>query len=82
VTTDEIDAKVHDAIVAAGAYPSPLNYFGFPKSICSSINEVVIHGIPDDRPLRDGDIAKFDISLYFQVVDTYADPLKKADRDQ
>lgn len=67
VTTDDIDAKVHDAIVAAGAYPSPLNYFGFPKSICSSVNEVVIHGIPDDRPLREGDIAKFDISLYYQV---------------
>lgn len=67
MTTDEIDARVHDAIVAAGAYPSPLNYFGFPKSICSSVNEVVIHGIPDDRPLREGDIAKFDISLYYQV---------------
>jgi methionine aminopeptidase len=67
VTTDEIDAKVHDAIVAAGAYPSPLNYFGFPKSICASINEVVIHGIPDDRPLQEGDIAKFDISLFFQA---------------
>lgn len=67
MTTDEIDAKVHDAIVKAGAYPSPLNYFGFPKSICASVNEVVIHGIPDDRPLREGDIAKFDISLYYQV---------------
>ena len=57
--------KVHEAILAAGAYPSPLNYWGFPKSICSSINEVVIHGIPDDRPLREGDIAKFDVSLFY-----------------
>ena len=68
ITTEEIDRRVHDAILASGAYPSPLNYWGFPKSICSSINEVVIHGIPDDRPLQEGDIAKFDISLYFQGV--------------
>ena len=47
VTTDEIDRKVHDFIVAKGGYPSPLHYAGFPKSICTSINEVVCHGIPD-----------------------------------
>lgn len=68
ITTEEIDVQVHNAILAAGAYPSPLNYWGFPKSICSSINEVVIHGIPDDRPLREGDIAKFDISLFYKGV--------------
>lgn len=49
ITTDEIDAAVHDMIVAAGAYPSPLNYGKFPKSVCTSVNEVMCHGIPDSR---------------------------------
>lgn len=49
VTTDEIDQAVHDMIVAAGAYPSPLNYGKFPKSVCTSVNEVMCHGIPDSR---------------------------------
>lgn len=49
VTTDEIDQAVHDMIVAAGAYPSPLNYGKFPKSVCTSVNEVMCHGIPDKR---------------------------------
>jgi methionyl aminopeptidase len=49
ITTNELDKIVHDAICSAGAYPSPLNYAGFPKSLCSSINEVICHGIPDDR---------------------------------
>lgn len=49
ITTDEIDQVVHDMIVAAGAYPSPLNYGKFPKSVCTSVNEVVCHGIPDKR---------------------------------
>lgn len=48
VTTDEIDAAFHARVVAAGYYPSPLNYAGFPKSICASVNEVVCHGIPDE----------------------------------
>ena len=52
VTTDEIDALVHDTIVQHGAYPSPLNYHGFPKSCCTSINEVICHGIPDNRKLK------------------------------
>ena len=47
MTTDELDALVHDVIVERGAYPSPLGYAGFPKAICTSINEVVCHGIPD-----------------------------------
>uniref|UniRef100_A0A7S2WP08 Methionine aminopeptidase n=1 Tax=Rhizochromulina marina TaxID=1034831 RepID=A0A7S2WP08_9STRA len=64
-TTDEIDAEVHEAIVARGAYPAPLNYRGFPKSVCSSINREVCHGIPSSRPLEEGDIAKFDVSVYF-----------------
>ena len=64
VTTDELDAVSHDAYVAEGGYPSPLGYRGFPKSICTSVNEVVAHGIPDDRPLADGDIVNCDITIY------------------
>src|SRR3954471_2968122 len=64
VTTDAIDAAAHDAYVAEGGYPSPLGYRGFPKSICTSVNEVVAHGIPDDRPLVDGDIVNCDITIY------------------
>lgn len=64
VTTEEIDAQVHAAIVARGAYPSPLGYAGFPKSLCASINEVVCHGIPDTRPLERGDVVKFDVSCW------------------
>jgi methionyl aminopeptidase len=51
------------ATVARGAYPSPLNYSGFPKSVCVSLNEVVCHGIPNDKPLRDGDIVNIDVTL-------------------
>eukprot|EP00258_Populus_trichocarpa_P023984 XP_024440003.1 methionine aminopeptidase 1A [Populus trichocarpa] len=61
VTTDEIDRVVHEATVAAGGYPSPLNYHYFPKSCCTSINEVICHGIPDARKLEDGDIVDGDI---------------------
>ena len=64
VTTDEIDRVVHDASIAAGGYPSPLNYKGFPKSVCTSVNEVICHGIPDSRPLADGDIVNVDVTLY------------------
>eukprot|EP01113_Clastostelium_recurvatum_P030931 TRINITY_DN3812_c0_g1_i4.p1 TRINITY_DN3812_c0_g1~~TRINITY_DN3812_c0_g1_i4.p1 ORF type:complete len:296 (-),score=57.92 TRINITY_DN3812_c0_g1_i4:68-955(-) len=64
VTTDHIDSVVHHAIVKAGAYPSPLGYMGFPKSLCTSVNEVICHGIPDSRPLQDGDIVKLDITVY------------------
>lgn len=49
ITTEEIDEKVHQFIIQNGAYPSPLNYYGYPKSICTSVNEVVCHGIPDSR---------------------------------
>jgi len=66
VTTDEIDAKVHDAIIDSGAYPSPLNYMGFAKSICTSVNEVLGHGIPDSRPLVDGDIISIDITVFYK----------------
>ncbi|HEY4376825.1 MAG TPA: M24 family metallopeptidase, partial [Acidimicrobiales bacterium] len=54
VTTDELDVICHDASIAAGGYPSPLNYNGYPKSLCTSINEIICHGIPDDRALREG----------------------------
>ena len=56
VTTDEIDRIVHEACIERECYPSPLNYYEFPKSCCTSINEVICHGIPDLRPLKDGDI--------------------------
>jgi len=76
VTTDEIDRIVHETTIGMGAYPSPLNYRGFPKSCCTSVNEVVCHGIPDSRELQDGDILNIDISLYYggfhaDVNDTY-----------
>jgi methionyl aminopeptidase len=52
VTTDEIDRAVHQMIIDAGAYPSPLGYGGFPKSVCTSVNECTCHGIPDSRELQ------------------------------
>ncbi|KAI0340814.1 Creatinase/aminopeptidase [Trametopsis cervina] len=64
VTTDEIDAKVHEFIVKHDAYPSPLLYKGFPKSCCTSVNNIMVHGIPDDRPLQNGDIINIDITVY------------------
>ena len=64
VTTEELDRLCHDYIVEHGAYPSPLNYKGFPKSICTSINEVVCHGIPGPRKLVEGDIINLDITTH------------------
>lgn len=52
VTTDEIDRVVHEACIERDCYPSPLNYYKFPKSCCTSVNEVICHGIPDTRPLQ------------------------------
>ncbi|CAO3622685.1 unnamed protein product [Cunninghamella echinulata] len=66
ITTDEIDRIVHEATIERGAYPSPLNYNYFPKSCCTSINEVICHGIPDQRPLEDGDIINIDISCFYK----------------
>lgn len=68
VTTDELDRIGHDAMVAAGAYPSTLNYRGFPKSLCTSVNEVICHGIPDSRKLADGDIVNVDVTAYIEGV--------------
>ncbi|CAE8604075.1 unnamed protein product, partial [Polarella glacialis] len=64
VTTDQIDAAVHEFIVSRGAYPSPLGYMGFPKSLCCSVNDILAHGIPDDRPLQDGDILNIDVTVF------------------
>jgi methionyl aminopeptidase len=64
VTTDYIDAMVHDRIVASGAFPSPLGYKGYPKSICTSVNEVMCHGIPDNRALLAGDIVNVDVTVF------------------
>ena len=61
---DEIDRIVHEASIERGAYPSPLNYHNFPKSCCTSVNEVICHGIPDNRPLEVGDIVNIDITCY------------------
>jgi methionyl aminopeptidase len=55
-------------MVAAGAYPSTLNYRGFPKSLCTSVNEVICHGIPDSRPLADGDIVNVDVTAFIEGV--------------
>ena len=68
VTTDEIDRLVHELSIEAGGYPSPLNYRGYPKSVCTSVNEVICHGIPDSRPLCDGDIINIDVTLYREGV--------------
>lgn len=68
MTTDEIDAIGHEFVVAAGAYPSTLGYRGYPKSLCTSINEVICHGIPDDTVLEEGDIVNVDITAYIDGV--------------
>lgn len=66
VTTDELDAVAHEAYLERGAYPSTLGYRGFPKSICTSVNGVICHGIPDDRPLAPGDIVNIDVTAYVE----------------
>ncbi|MBC8194401.1 MAG: type I methionyl aminopeptidase [Actinobacteria bacterium] len=68
VTTDRIDEVVHEATIARGGYPSPLNYRGYPKSVCTSVNEVICHGIPDSRSLVDGDIVNVDVTIYLDGV--------------
>jgi methionyl aminopeptidase len=64
MTTDQLDQIAHEYIVSEGAYPSTLGYRGFPKSCCTSLNEVICHGIPDDTVLLDGDILNVDITAY------------------
>lgn len=66
VTTEEIDKFVHESSIKSNAYPSPLRYLGFPKSVCTSVNNVACHGIPDDRPLYDGDIINVDVTVFYR----------------
>ena len=68
MTTDDLDQVVHQFLIDHGAYPSTLGYRGFPKSCCTSVNEVICHGIPDARPLEDGDIVKIDVTAYINGV--------------
>ena len=68
VTTDELDRIGHEFLCDHGAYPSTLGYRGFPKSLCSSVNEVVCHGIPDSRVVEDGDIVNIDVTAYLDGV--------------
>jgi len=93
VTTADPDATAHEYLVAHDAYPSALGYRGFPKSICTSVNEVICHGIPDDTELRDGDIVKIDITAFkdgmhgdlcaaFPVGDVAPDVLALLERTQ
>lgn len=64
VTTDELDAVGHEFLLDHGAYPSTLGYRGFPKSLCTSVNEVICHGIPDSTVVEDGDIVNIDVTAY------------------
>ena len=66
MTTDDINTIVHEDTIRRGAYPSPLNYKGFPKSVCTSVNEVVCHGIPSKQILKDGDIVNVDVTTFFK----------------
>jgi len=68
VTTDEVDRVVHEFLVAHDAYPSTLGYRGFPKSCCTSLNEVICHGIPDSTVIQDGDIVNIDVTAYIDGV--------------
>src|SRR6201986_2041619 len=68
VTTDYLDRIGHEFLVAHGAYPSTLGYRGYPKSLCTSLNEVICHGIPDDTVVRDGDIVNIDITAFIGGV--------------
>lgn len=65
ITTDKLDEILHKECLKRNAYPSPLNYYNFPKSICTSINEVICHGIPDQTELKDGDIINLDVTIYY-----------------
>ena len=68
MTTDQLDVIGHDFLIANGAYPSTLGYRGFPKSLCTSLNEVVCHGIPDDTIIEEGDVLNVDITAFLDGV--------------
>ena len=64
VTTDEVDRKTSEFIVSRGGYPVGINYYGFPRGLCASPNEVALHGVPNTRPLENGDIVNFDVTVF------------------
>jgi len=66
MTTDDINTIVYDDTIKRGAFPSPLNYKGFPKSVCTSVNDVVCHGIPGKQVLKDGDIINVDVTTFYK----------------
>jgi methionyl aminopeptidase len=66
MTTDDINTIVHEDTIRRDAYPAPLNYHGFPKSVCTSVNDVVCHGIPGPRVLKDGDIINVDVTTMYK----------------
>jgi methionyl aminopeptidase len=68
MTTNQLNEMVHEFTIKNGGYPAPLNYMGYPKSICTSVNNVICHGIPDERVLKEGDIINVDITT---IVDGY-----------
>lgn len=68
ITTEQLDVIAHEFICDHGAYPSPLDYRGFPKAICTSVNEVICHGIPDTTVLREGDICNIDVTVFINGV--------------
>jgi methionyl aminopeptidase len=68
ITTEQLDVIAHEFICDHGAYPSPLDYRGFPKAICTSVNEVICHGIPDTTVLREGDICNVDVTVFINGV--------------
>jgi len=68
IRTDDIDKVVHEATIKRGSYPSPLNYHGFPKSCCTSVNEIICHGIPDSTVLIEGDIVNIDVTVFHDGV--------------
>ena len=85
VTTDTIDRLVHELCISLGCYPAPLHYDTFPRSCCTSVNNIALHGIPDSRPLKANDILKLDVSFYDNgffgdVSETYLVP--GADQEQ
>ena len=72
VTTKELDAYACDYIRSRGAEPSCLGYCGYPASICASVNDVVVHGIPGDRVIRDGDIVSIDLCAYKNGINNFS----------
>lgn len=64
VTTDEVDRRTSEFVISRGAYPVGINYYGFPRGLCASPNEVALHGVPNTRPLEEGDIINFDVTVY------------------